>query len=766
LDLSSLIPRFELRPIGPDDIAEFYVERRAPRGSFEQLIENDLRQRKYSRTLIVGGRGSGKTSLNNYLFNHLMNKGDIIPVIVSRAAPPRTVHEVVADILNMIGHLFKMGSLTYAGGRDIDLLLKESRKTQLVLANLQEILRGTPAIKRLLVIVDELDKGHPRNASQILLGLEDSVSRIGDNIDLLATIAPMTLKRYLDTGLRATFHELDIPPLDKQRIIDVFEKRVNKASVNERVPCSDLIDADAMDLIYDLSLGMMRRAIDFIGRSLQCGVEHKSSKITRSLVEEALTTDVRSAQYFCSIANRREKSVIDAILRKDWTAAVEKHETLNELIDRVGYVIETPDESRPFIVSPELVRALKSTTSMRAITIPEVEEIRRTPDELHLGQDLEDANPFTLKLPDITRGIAILGCPGSGKTVLMKVIIEEVAMRGTNVIVFDTKGDLTDLAFPAGDLDRGELLHYGLTESDVGDFREKVKVKVFTPGSDLVNRLVLTPFVVQVSGRSGHEYYEAMSEALLALVDVDPRTRSRARTLVQVLLQHLSETRTNASISQLVDLLENPPESVRGISSKKMFRIDELARRKERARILQGLKALVAGTDRCLFEDGAGSFNLNDLMNIENGGTRIAIARLSHLSPRQQCVVIAWILQAFAFMMSSMEGNEKNPRVLLCLDEVWGILREAPAVTRGLERLIRLGRAFGLGCLIASQLQRDIPRPLLALIHTSFKPGSDQGRFELTKGSSKTLKFHTRWLLTRHGVHITEDDLLSLSETG
>jgi len=153
------------------------------------------------------------------------------------------------------------------------------------------------------------------------------------------------------------------------------------------------------------------------------------------------------------------------------------------------------------------------------------------PDEgLYLGQKLESEflkirptnEPVTLNKSDLLKHIFICGKTGTGKTVLAKILLEEVALLRIPVIAIDLKGDISSLAIQATGEDprdlipwipvregaekekkaaeissghREHLKEWGFDFIHPTDFNKKVRVQVFTPRSDVGFRLAISPFV-------------------------------------------------------------------------------------------------------------------------------------------------------------------------------------------------------------------------------------------------------------------------------
>ena len=64
--------------------------------------------------------------------------------------------------------------------------------------------------------------------------------------------------------------------------------------------------------------------------------------------------------------------------------------------------------------------------------------------QISLGSTLN--SELTLSIQTFRRHFACFGSSGSGKTVVCKVMIEELARRGIPIIAFDPQGDIASLA--------------------------------------------------------------------------------------------------------------------------------------------------------------------------------------------------------------------------------------------------------------------------------------------------------------------------------
>ena len=105
-------------------------------------------------------------------------------------------------------------------------------------------------------------------------------------------------------------------------------------------------------------------------------------------------------------------------------------------------------------------------------------------DKLDSGQTLilgtgEDG-AVGVSLKTLQRHFGCFGSSGSGKTVMSKVVVEELARHGIPVIAFDPQGDIASLACSA---DADAVEKSGTDLAVHADFSENVEVVVWTPAS-------------------------------------------------------------------------------------------------------------------------------------------------------------------------------------------------------------------------------------------------------------------------------------------
>jgi Helicase HerA, central domain len=183
---------------------------------------------------------------------------------------------------------------------------------------------------------------------------------------------------------------------------------------------------------------------------------------------------------------------------------------------------------------------------------------------LTLGVTFEQGADVTVELEALRKHMAIFAGSGSGKTVLIRRIVEECALRGVSAIVLDPNNDLARLGMrwpepPAGwmpgDAQRAE------------SYLDHTDVVIWTPGRESGRPLSLRPLPdfksVLDDSDEFNEAVEAAVASIVPRVNLDGRT-SRAQ-LGQAVLRSAVRyygRRGGNSLRGLAELLAAMPEGV------------------------------------------------------------------------------------------------------------------------------------------------------------------------------------------------------------
>jgi hypothetical protein len=378
--------------------------------------------------------------------------------------------------------------------------------------------------------------------------------------------------------------------------------------------------------------------------------------------------------------------------------------------------------------------------------------------DLYLGKHLDpNGQPGELyrhRLSDLITHTFICGGSGSGKTVMGKAIIEESALRGVPTIIIDLKGDLSSLAlsFPeitpnalapwlhvedkstlgrvalaeANSL-RKRLWDWGLAESNMREFSEKIAVEVFTPRSDL-GRRVAVPLITSPppdiesllleDPDTAMVMVSSMAEALVRRV-IPSGQRDRETDFITAIIEYAWRHQTDLTgengLGKLVGMILDPPFSTIGV-----LNIDEHIPEKRRQKLAQAVNGQLIGSAANWVRGEELSVDKLVGANRLDKKTQISVINLSHITDfeDQSFVVaqIAFAINAWMRQQGSAPGGNQ-PRLLFFLDEIGGgggktafypTYPYTSTCKPALNLLVKQARAFGVGCIFATQNPGDI----------------------------------------------------------
>lgn len=417
--------------------------------------------------------------------------------------------------------------------------------------------------------------------------------------------------------------------------------------------------------------------------------------------------------------------------------------------------------------------------------------------DLFLGY--ENQERITLSAASLQRHFACFGSSGSGKTVVSKVLIEELARHGIPVIAFDPQGDIASLASLA---DEEEISKFNDLPEIRRQYGDKVEVCIWTPASTRGIPLSLNPFNFSaLDGLNSEETIRFLANAaknITALIGYDPgKNDGRAvEASFIIMFEYAVENHIPLnSFKDLIALMDKLPESL----VKSLNKVIDL---KILDSVNQKLSLYTVGTNRLLF-DLSRAVGIDDLLGINNesGKTRISIIYLNTLhNPEEKEFVIAVITEMlYQWMLKNPLTNpEKDLQCAYYIDEIAPYIPPVrkPACKESLTVLYKQARKYGVGCILATQNPGDIDYKSIAQFSTmalgslytqqdikkvrnrldslapkdaeriaSSLPGLEKGNFILLSPDNlkDVITMKSRWLVTEHKV-LTETDIDRLTD--
>lgn len=336
-----------------------------------------------------------------------------------------------------------------------------------------------------------------------------------------------------------------------------------------------------------------------------------------------------------------------------------------------------------------------------------VDETPRSDTAIPLGVDVSTGERREVDLVALRKHTAIFAGSGSGKTVLIRRIVEECALRGVSSIVLDPNNDLSRLGSPWPQLPDG----WNPADNALAtDYLQNTEVVVWTPNRMAGRPLSFQPLPDFASIREDRdEYAQAVDSAVAAL---EPRAliagnsskAGRSRAVLREALDYYG-SRGPVSLTGFIDLLADLPEQ-----ASSMTNAADLA-----AEISQNLRA--ATINDPMFGGKGASADPGALLTPSEGyRARVSVISMIGLTSEQQREGFVNQLQMalFAWIKRNPAGDRPLGG-LLVMDEAQNF---APSgrTTISLRSTLALSsqaRKYGLGLVYATQhpkgLDNNIP---------------------------------------------------------
>ena len=309
--------------------------------------------------------------------------------------------------------------------------------------------------------------------------------------------------------------------------------------------------------------------------------------------------------------------------------------------------------------------------------------------ELVIGQG---DNPAIIHLDKLNRHGLIAGATGTGKTVTLKVIAEQLSKAGIPVFLADVKGDLASIAEP------GEL------SEKIMERVTKLQPEDFEPRAYPVELL-------DIFGANGVPVRTTIS-------DMGPILLSR--------LLGLNETQEGImniafKVADEKQLLLIDIKDLRAILNFVGDNATELRReygnisKQSIGAILRGLLVIEEQGGDLFF--GEPMFDIQDLLKTDAAGrgyVNILMANRLFMSPKLYSTFLLWFLSELYDQLPEV-GDLEKPTIVFFCDEAHVLFQDVPDVLEEkIELIVRLIRSKGVGVYFVTQNPTDLPNAILS----------------------------------------------------
>jgi len=340
----------------------------------------------------------------------------------------------------------------------------------------------------------------------------------------------------------------------------------------------------------------------------------------------------------------------------------------------------------------------------------------------------------------VTHGVCV-GMTGSGKTGLCLSILEEAAIDGVPVIAVDPKGDLGNLllTFPGlapadfrpwineddarrkgiepdqfaaaqAEMWTKGLADWGQDGARIGRLRAAADFAIYTPGSNagiplsLLRSLDAPPAALRDDRELYAERVSTTATSLLTLagIDADP-VRSREHILVSTILSTAWSAGRALDLAGLIQQIQQPPVQRIGV-----LELESFFPSGDRFGLATAFNNLLAAPGFDVWMEGEG-LSIDRLLYTAEGKPRVSVISIAHLGDRERMFFVSLLLNELLGWMRTQPGTT-SLRALFYMDEIFGYFPPVanPPSKGPLLTLLKQGRAFGLGCVLATQNPVDI----------------------------------------------------------
>ncbi|EOD64801.1 ATP-binding protein [Amycolatopsis vancoresmycina] len=334
--------------------------------------------------------------------------------------------------------------------------------------------------------------------------------------------------------------------------------------------------------------------------------------------------------------------------------------------------------------------------------------------EITLGTVVDSGEPVRIELSALRKHAAVFAGSGSGKTVLLRRIVEECALLGVSAIVLDPNNDLARLGDPWPEPPDG------WTNGDAelaGKYLAETDVVVWTPGRATGRPLAFQP-LPDFGGvlDDSDEFTAAVEVAVATLAPQARLTGSTAKAniglavLRQAVVHH---ARTGSrSLPDLIELLADLPDDVSNLN--------------DAPRIAAGLAEILkaAMVNDPLFAGGGEPVDPGVLLT-PAVGKRARVSVISFVGlpadEQRQNFVNQLQMELFAWVKRNPAGD-RPLGALFVMDEAQTLASSAglTASTRSTIVLASQARKYGLGLLFATQAPKGLHNQVTGNAMTQF----------------------------------------------
>ena len=376
----------------------------------------------------------------------------------------------------------------------------------------------------------------------------------------------------------------------------------------------------------------------------------------------------------------------------------------------------------------------------------------------YLGKNKSNDDLLLYDSKDLVTHAVCVGMTGSGKTGLCISLLEEAAIDSIPAIMIDPKGDLCNLLlqFPnlapqdfapwveegvdpaqQATLWKEGLAKWGEDGGRIKRLQDAADFRIYTPGSNaglpvsILKSFAAPPEAIRQDNESLAERINTTVTSLLALAGIegDP-VRSREHILISNILNQEWTAGKDLDIAALIQKVQSPSITKIGVMD-----LDSFFPADDRFQLAMALNNLLASPSFASWMEGE-ALDIPKFLHTENGKPRLSIFSIAHLGDAERMFFVSLLLNQVLGWMRTQSGTT-SLRAILYMDEIFGYFPPVanPPSKLPLLTLLKQGRAFGLGVVLATQNPVDLDYKGLANTGTWFI-----GRLQTERDKARVLE--------------------------
>lgn len=318
-------------------------------------------------------------------------------------------------------------------------------------------------------------------------------------------------------------------------------------------------------------------------------------------------------------------------------------------------------------------------------------------DAIILGGAILDGEPLNdalvgVPLKTMNRHGLIAGATGTGKTVSLQVISEQLSLKGVPVLLMDVKGDLSGIAMP------------GTQKPFITERHEKIGLPYKVHGSPVE--------LLTISKQDGVRLRATVSEFGPVLLSRILDLNDIQGGVLSVIFKYCDDKGLPLlDLKDLKKVIQFATEDGKAEFDREYGKISTATT----GTILRKVMELEQQDADLFF--GEPSFEVRDLMRRDNNGNGyINIIRLTDIQDKPK-LFSTFMLSLLAEVYSTMPeiGDVHKPELVIFIDEAHLVFNRASrALLDEIEIIIKLIRSKGVGVFFVTQNPMDVPNAVLA----------------------------------------------------